>query len=101
MKNLTIVAILVAIITIGYSCNNQEQNSADISNTLMTTSTDNIKMEETKTIEKTETTGKVVHITTQEFKEKVFNYEANKEWKYNGNKPCIVDFYAVGLFDVN
>ena len=94
MKNLTIVAILVAIITIGYSCNNQEQNSADISNTLMTTSTDNIKMEETKTIEKTETTGKVVHITTQEFKEKVFNYEANKEWKYNGNKPCIVDFYA-------
>jgi len=25
---------------------------------------------------------------------KVFNYEANKEWKYEGEKPCIIDFYA-------
>jgi thioredoxin len=36
----------------------------------------------------------VVHLTTQEFKEKVFNYEANKEWKYEGTLPAIVDFYA-------
>ena len=36
----------------------------------------------------------VVHLTTQEFKEKVFNYEANKEWKYEGLLPAIVDFYA-------
>jgi len=25
---------------------------------------------------------------------KVFNYKANKEWKYEGEKPCIIDFYA-------
>jgi thioredoxin len=37
---------------------------------------------------------KVVHLTTQEFKEKVFNYDASKDWKYNGNLPAIVDFYA-------
>ena len=36
----------------------------------------------------------VVHLTTQEFKEKVFNYEINKEWKYEGTLPAIVDFYA-------
>jgi thioredoxin len=24
----------------------------------------------------------------------VFNYETNKEWKYLGNKPAIIDFYA-------
>jgi len=36
----------------------------------------------------------VVHLTTQQFKEKVFNYDKNKEWKYEGNTPCIVDFYA-------
>ena len=24
----------------------------------------------------------------------VFNYELNKEWKYEGNKPAIIDFYA-------
>jgi thioredoxin len=37
---------------------------------------------------------RVVHQTTQEFKEKVFNYEINKEWKYEGTLPAIVDFYA-------
>lgn len=36
----------------------------------------------------------VVHLTTQEFKEKVFNYETSKEWKYSGSLPAIVDFYA-------
>lgn len=35
-----------------------------------------------------------VHLTSQTFKEKVFNYEKNKEWKYEGDIPCIVDFYA-------
>ncbi len=34
------------------------------------------------------------HITTAQFKEKVFNYEANTEWKYAGDLPAIVDFYA-------
>lgn len=36
----------------------------------------------------------VVHLTTQEFKEKVFNYEKGSEWKYEGTLPAIVDFYA-------
>jgi thioredoxin 1 len=36
----------------------------------------------------------VVHLTTQEFKEKVFNYEKSSEWKYEGTLPAIVDFYA-------
>ena len=33
-------------------------------------------------------------LTTEEFKEKVFDYTANKEWKYEGKLPAIVDFYA-------
>ena len=28
------------------------------------------------------------------FKEKVFNYEKNKEWKFEGELPCMIDFYA-------
>jgi thioredoxin 1 len=40
------------------------------------------------------TANQVVHLTTQEFKDKVFNYEASKEWKYAGTLPAIVDFYA-------
>lgn len=34
------------------------------------------------------------HLTKATFLEKVFNYEQNKEWKYTGDKPCIIDFYA-------
>jgi len=33
-------------------------------------------------------------LNTQEFKEKVFNYDVNKDWKYEGDLPCVVDFYA-------
>ena len=34
------------------------------------------------------------HLTKETFKEKVFNWEVNKEWKYEGTKPCMIDFYA-------
>jgi len=34
------------------------------------------------------------HLTKQDFLEKVFNYEQNQDWKYEGDKPCIIDFYA-------
>jgi thioredoxin len=34
------------------------------------------------------------HLTLDTFKTKVFNFEINKEWKFEGDKPCIVDFYA-------
>lgn len=34
------------------------------------------------------------HLTKDGFLEKVFNYEENKEWKYEGDKPAIIDFYA-------
>jgi thioredoxin 1 len=36
----------------------------------------------------------VEHLTKETFLKKVFNYEANKEWKFEGEKPCIIDFYA-------
>lgn len=34
------------------------------------------------------------NITTQEFKDLVFNYEESKEWKFKGDKPAVIDFYA-------
>ena len=36
----------------------------------------------------------VVHLTAQDFKDKVFDYEKAGEWKYEGTLPAIVDFYA-------
>ncbi len=34
------------------------------------------------------------HLTFESFKEKVFNFENNKEWKFEGQVPAIIDFYA-------
>ena len=36
----------------------------------------------------------IEHLTKETFLNKVFNYELNKEWKFEGEKPCIIDFYA-------
>ena len=33
-------------------------------------------------------------LTKETFLEKVFNFEKNKEWKFEGEWPCIIDFYA-------
>jgi len=38
--------------------------------------------------------GLVEPLTKESFLQKVFNYEQNKEWKFEGELPCIVDFYA-------
>lgn len=35
-----------------------------------------------------------IKMTTQDFKEKIFNYETEQDWNYLGNKPAIIDFYA-------
>ena len=36
----------------------------------------------------------VQHLTADTFKEKVFNYEKNQEWEFEGESPCMIDFYA-------
>ena len=34
------------------------------------------------------------HLTKETFLNKVFNYAENKEWKFEGDLPCVIDFYA-------
>ena len=34
------------------------------------------------------------HLTKETFLSKVFDYEKNQEWKYNGKLPAIIDFWA-------
>ncbi len=34
------------------------------------------------------------HLTKETFLNKVFNFEENKEWKFEGDLPCLIDFYA-------
>ncbi|MDR1745693.1 MAG: thioredoxin [Tannerella sp.] len=45
--------------------------------------------------ESDEAKGDVIVINKADFLEKVYNYEKNtSEWVYEGEKPCIIDFYA-------
>jgi thioredoxin len=34
------------------------------------------------------------HLDKESFKRKVFDWDANRDWKYEGSLPAIVDFYA-------
>ncbi len=34
------------------------------------------------------------HLNKDSFLEKVFDYENNKEWKFEGELPCVIDFWA-------
>lgn len=34
------------------------------------------------------------HLTKETFQQKVFNYEASKEWKFEGDLPALIDFWA-------
>lgn len=38
--------------------------------------------------------AKVEFLSEETFKSKVFNFEKNKDWKFEGDKPCMIDFYA-------
>lgn len=65
MKKLLTIILCTAF---AFSCNAQEKKSTD-------------------------DVGKCIHITAEEFNKKIDNTN-DKEWKYLGNKPAIVDFYA-------
>lgn len=34
------------------------------------------------------------HLTTEGFKDKIFDYEQNSVWKFEGALPAVIDFYA-------
>ncbi len=77
-KFFTLLALMVGFMTLA-SCKGQAKNNEAASDT--------------------ETTGKEtaapVHLNKADFLKKVYNYEASpNEWKYLGNKPAIIDFYA-------
>lgn len=40
------------------------------------------------------TEGYVIQMTSEQFKDKIYDYENNQQWNYKGDLPCVVDFYA-------
>ena len=82
MKNLAL--IVIAILAISSGCSNGTSKTEKAEPAI-----------EKSVVEKTVVTEKkTIQLTTATFKEKVFNYDVNQEWKYEGDKPCIIDFYA-------
>lgn len=74
LKSLLIVALTLICISCSMSAKSDEKNDAK---------------------ETTAAQGEVISLDKAAFLQKVYNYEANPDqWKYEGDKPCIVDFYA-------
>lgn len=84
MKRILLL-VSIGLILIAGGCNNQTSESeAEAS---VTESTD----------VQTENSGdiKPVYLTAESFREKVWDYEKSPgQWVYNGELPCIIDFYA-------
>ena len=36
----------------------------------------------------------VIYMTTEQFRERIFDYKNEKEWVFKGDKPCVIDFYT-------
>jgi thioredoxin 1 len=36
----------------------------------------------------------IEHLTKETFLQKVFDFEKNQDWKFEGSLPCVIDFYA-------
>ena len=79
IKNLVLATVVFAAFSTGCTNGTAKTENSDI----------NAEKSVTAKSEK-----KTIHLTNADFKTKVFNFETNKEWKYEGDKPCIIDFYA-------
>jgi len=100
IKNFFLAGMFIILVS---GCGNKEQKT-EYSNTPVNqnpvtkydknSSTEPVKNENINKQEKTKGSTKMVHLTAAEFKQKVFNYETEKEWKFTGEVPVIIDFYA-------
>jgi thioredoxin len=86
MNRLLIIAISIVLFAACSSSSSDKNEKQKVENLT--------QVESSKSINLVSSEGKVIHLTTETFKQKVFNYEANQEWKYEGTVPCIVDFFA-------
>lgn len=78
------------------SCNKQSDKNAQQKGKEPTASNHLAKEENKTTINKEEKKmNKPVEMTAAMFREKIMDYQTNpNEWKYQGDKPAVIDFYA-------
>ena len=83
MKRFFLIALIV-VIGVTQACNGKSKSVEAVEKTTRKVSEEN--MEKSEKV--------VTTLNKEEFKKLVLNYEVNKEWKFEGDLPCIVDFYA-------
>lgn len=84
MKKTALFMLLVSFVLV--SCNANGQGEQAIKKETKKESNTNLK---------TKSNMKTIHLTKEEFLTKVANFETSpNEWKYLGDKPAIIDFYA-------
>lgn len=89
-KALLTIIITASVIIAGCS----DTNASEKRDRSLAKTEENRKSAQVANFTKPEKRG-TINLTKSEFLEKVFNYEANSEkWKYEGDLPAIVDFYA-------
>ena len=89
MKHLISALFLIGSLIIS-SCSGNPKQDNQAEQTKETAQTE--KPDETT---KTEGKMKTIHLTKADFLAKVANYESNpNDWKYLGDKPALIDFYA-------
>lgn len=75
------IGLAAATLFLAYSCGNAGNDETRQGNTETAAANGNVQ-------------DKVVMMTKADFTEKVFNYEQKQEWAYQGDLPCVIDFYA-------
>ena len=84
MKKTALFVLLVSFVLVSCNANGQGEQ---------VNKKETIK--ESNTNLKTKSKMKTIHLTKEEFLTKVANFETSpNEWKYLGDKPAIIDFYA-------
>jgi thioredoxin len=84
MKKLLLV-LLIASIGVTQACEAKTNSDKKAKE-------DNMKSEQKSEVKNEEKA--TITLNKEEFKKRVLDYEKNKEWKFEGDLPCIVDFYA-------
>lgn len=85
-KSIILLSLLLYVASCNSSANKSDENSKN--------KEQNQEIASTQAISNDNAEGKVISLTDATFKQAVFNYSDNQEWKYEGDIPCIVDFYA-------
>ena len=84
MKKITIA--LISLLMLATGCTSKTTDGA---------------VSEKETNNNKEKKGNIMELNVKEFKNKVFDYEKNTQvWKFEGDKPAVVDFYAKCLINM-